>query len=133
MIEIPEKEVIETEKSWNWLNDGILYSVAKEKAYLDLSAAIAIREAFQELVDKPTPLFVDLHLTTGQSTEARNFFSNDPEHISLLTAVALVATNPVARVVGNIYMGLVVPKIPTKLFGNKESALEWLLPYKNNG
>lgn len=130
MIKVPESGVIETSAAYNWVENGILYSIAKDKAYLDLDAAKEIRAAFYKLTKEPLPLFVDLHTTSGQSSEARDFFSKDPEHIAILKATALYATNPVARVVGNIYMGLVKAEIPVKLFGDYDKAIQWLKQFQ---
>lgn len=117
---------LETPKSFNWIEDGILHSVAKDKAYLDIEDAIAITRAFQELSPSPIPLLVDLARTTGQSPETRKYFSADPIHISSYSAVALLVSNPVGKVLANFYLGLNKPSKPTRLFTSKEEALKWL-------
>ena len=130
MLDVPDSGVVKTAKSLNWIENGILFSLPINKAYLDIDEAKAITKAFQKLSPVPLPLFVDLHTITGQSSETREYFSSDPVHITTYAAVALFVSNPVARVIANIFMGLVKPAHPTKLFTDYDQALEWLSQYK---
>jgi len=130
MLKTPETGVIRSPKSSHWIEDGILFSLPDDRVYLDLNEAKAITKVFQGLSDKPVPLFVDFHTITGQSAETRDYFSSDPIHITTYSAVALYVSNPVARVVANIFIGLVKPEKPTKLFTDFKQAIIWLNQYK---
>ena len=44
----------------------------------------------------------------------------------MATAVALVVDTPVSRVLGNFYLGLSKPHIPSRLFNDEAEALDWL-------
>lgn len=130
MLKIPDTGVVRTPKSSHWIENGILFSLPDDKAYLDIDEAKAITSVFQDLSQKPLPLFVDFHTITGQSAETRDYFSSDPVHITTFSAVALFVSNPVARVIANIFIGLVKPQKPTKLFTDYEQAMTWLNQYK---
>lgn len=130
MLVIPDAGVIKTPKSSHWIEDGIIFSLPDDKAYLDIEEAKEISKAFQELSSVPLPLFVDFHTITGQASEVREYFSSDPVHLTTYTAVALFVSNPVARVIANIFMGLVKPAKPTKLFTDFDQAMKWLNKYK---
>lgn len=130
MLNIPEQGVVQTPGGFHWIDNGIIFSVSKDKNFLDIEEARNITKAFQKLTNKPLPLFVDLNTTSGQSSETRNYFANDALHLETYSAVALFVSNPVAKVVANIYMGLVKPQKPTKLFTDYNNAIEWLDSYK---
>ena len=132
MIPIPAQDTVETPGSHNWVEDGILFSICKDRYYLDIAEAKAITGAFKQLSEKPLPLFVDLHTSSGQSSEARTYFSSDPTHIETYTAVALFVSNPVSRVIANVYMGLVKPAKPTRLFTDRAEAVAWLSQHKDS-
>jgi len=130
MITIPDQGVVRTPRSKHWVDDGILFSICDEMSYLDFAEAKAITAAFIQLSTKPLPLFVDLNTASGQSSEARKYFASDPDHVATYSAVALFVSNPVAKVIANVYMGLVKPKKPTRLFTDIEEALAWLEQFK---
>lgn len=130
MLKIPDQGVVETVGTYHWIDNGILFSLAKDNNYLDIEEARAITKVFQGLSQTPLPLFVDLHTTSGQSSETRNYFATDPAHVATFSAVALFVSNPVAKVVANIYLGLAKPLKPTRLFTNHDEAIDWLNGYK---
>lgn len=132
MVEIPPTGTIETDKVTCWVSDGILFSVAKDYIFLDIEDALEINKVFRQLTSRSLPLLVDFHTSTGQSYETREFFSKDPRNTSLLNAVALYVTNPVARVIANVYLGLASSEVPIRVFTDYESALSWLQQYKND-
>jgi hypothetical protein len=49
-----------------------------------------------------------------------------PEGLKVSQAVALLMGSPVSRVLGNLYLGLNKPPIPTRLFTSEEEAKVWL-------
>ena len=131
MYRIPDDGVVSTPgQSKCWIEEGILFSVAFEKIFVDLKEAKEITKAFKQLSDKPMPLFVDLATSAGQSSETRNYFATDPAHLSTFSACALFVSNPVARVIANIYMGLLKPERPTRLFTKYDDAIDWLNQFK---
>ena len=62
------------------------------------------------------------------SREARHYYASD-EAAKVARAVALIVGTPVSRVLGNFYLGLSNPHLPTRLFSSEGEALEWLKGY----
>jgi hypothetical protein len=71
------------------------------------------------------PLLVDLRAVKSQSAEARGYLAG-PEGTEVCTAVGLLIGSPLSRVVGNFYLGMNKPPVPTRLFTSEEEAQTWL-------
>jgi hypothetical protein len=77
---------------------------------------------------KRHPLLVDARKLRSFARDARQFFAS--EEVSRVTlAFALIVDTPVSRVLGNFYLGLNKPQLPTRLFTDEDKALEWLKEY----
>ena len=59
--------------------------------------------------------------------EARD--SLGKEGVELIKAGALLINSPLTKMLGNIFLTLNKPKVPTKLFTDEEEAKEWLRQY----
>lgn len=121
---------ITTKTSRNWIDNGILFSENVGGNFIDLEEAKTISKVFKELAPDPLPLIVELGAPKGQSKEARDFFSSDPNHVETYTAVALLVSSPISKILANFYLGLNKPPKPTKLFTSRESAISWCEQYK---
>ncbi len=92
---------------------------------LDL-AKRCVAAGFPIFDNYPSPLLADFDNVRSMSREARGFFSKTPGP----TAVALVAGSPIARVIGNMFIGLLGrTPCPARIFGTKEEAVEWLVKH----
>jgi hypothetical protein len=60
--------------------------------------------------------------------EARAYYAG-PDTAKVSTACALVVKSPMAKAVGNFFMGLNQSMVPTRLFNSEAQALEWLQQY----
>ena len=106
--------------------DGILISRVRKDGYETLEYAKENGAALMKLKgeDPPMPLLVDFLHSKGQAAETRRYYAE--ESFKWASRVALMVDSPVSRVIGNIYMGLNKPKVPTKLFSNEQEAIAWL-------
>ena len=61
----------------------------------------------------------------SQDAQARRVYAEgmDP---ALCFASALVVSNPLSRAIGSFFLGLSLPKIPTKLFDSVDAAIAWM-------
>jgi len=86
-------------------------------------------EALMELLgdDTPLPILIDFSTAGGQDIETRRFYAEKSGR--WCSRAAILVGSPVSRVMGNIYIGLNKPLVPTKLFTDEEVAVRWL---KNN-
>ena len=86
----------------------------------------AVRVTFEVAGEKRVPVLVDLRGIRYQSRQAREYLSSS-EMESKFAAVALLIANPVSQVIGNFFMRLRQQPIPTRLFNDEQTAVEWLL------
>lgn len=71
------------------------------------------------------PVLVDLRELRSMTRECRKYFAG-PETAAAEAAVALLVVSPVGRAVGNFFMGLNKPLVPTRLFTSEPEAMVWL-------
>lgn len=76
-------------------------------------------------VPRPVLVFCDAGNKLSITTEAMDYCSSD-EATEVITAVALVAQSFMQRYLAKILMTFHSLPKPTRLFSNKEDALEWL-------
>jgi hypothetical protein len=71
------------------------------------------------------PMMVDTREIRSISKEARDHFSMRNRNGNV-NSIAVLIGSPVSVVVGNFFMGLNKPAVPTKLFTTPEKAFKWL-------
>jgi len=57
--------------------------------------------------------------------EARRYFAGE-ETAKVESAAALLIESPLSKAIGNFFMGLNKPIVPTRLFTSEAEALAWL-------
>lgn len=73
------------------------------------------------------PLLVDIRESLPLDAEARHWYSGQVL-VDGFTALAMVIdSSPFGRMMGNIYLRIARPGIPTRLFTDPESAKAWLI------
>jgi hypothetical protein len=76
------------------------------------------------------PLLVDISGATPLSPEVRHYYTGE-RLVGAFTALALVVeASPLGRTMGNIYLRISSPGIPTRLFTLESAALEWLAGHR---
>jgi hypothetical protein len=120
----------ETKAQVVWLDEsGILRAQSKPQAELDLGDAqeiIRLIGAASSGIRRP--MLADLTGLKSMSREARTYFAG-PETAKVESAAALLVSSPMARAIGNFFMGLNKGLIPARLFTSESLALEWLRQY----
>ncbi|MGL5888857.1 MAG: hypothetical protein ACRC3B_03180 [Bacteroidia bacterium] len=122
----------QTSTSRIWFDSAarIVYVEARAGSVFDVQEALENKEASLCLVGdgkKITLLFTsDGNITT---TPAMRTLSASAEYNDNLYAVALLSTNSAMKILGNFYLRLSRPAVPTRFFSKKESAVEWLKTY----
>jgi len=125
-----ENEQIVTRLNTVWLGeDGIARVIHVPGAEVTLESAQETMAAYLKLnKGKRRPLFVDTKSMKTIEREARKYYAGE-EAAKVACAVALIVDSPVSRVLGNFYLGLSNPHLPTRLFSSEAEALEWLKGY----
>jgi len=88
-------------------------------------AKYALGEMKKKANGKRYPGLIDLTNVKSVSSEVRAYHAGR-ETAEVLSAVGLVVTNPIARVIGNFFLGLNKPPCPAQLFTSSEAASVWL-------
>jgi hypothetical protein len=107
--------------------DGILEYRYHDGVMVDLAQARQLVLHAATLVDSPRPTLVVVDKIKGIDREARSYFAHGEDNGAVTTSVALVLGNPVARMLGNFFLGLNKPRFPTRLFTSEADAVAWLL------
>ena len=107
-----------------WRPDGIVVVVWVPRITASLEDATACVEAMARLTGgRRCPLLVNMLDTGPQDRKTRAEWTRRSD---LLSAVALVVSTPLSRVVGNLFLSVSRPPFPVRLFDNEASALTWL-------
>jgi hypothetical protein len=107
-------------------DDNILYTDCFPNTTMELEDGVESTRISLELINNtPLPLLCNLNNVTKMTIECRNHFSGK-EHAASFSKAALLVSSPISKIIGNFFMGLNKPIKPTKLFTNKEKAIEWL-------
>lgn len=78
------------------------------------------------------PILVDLREIKSISKEARDHFSMRGRKPNV-TAIAMLVASPVSSVIGNFFLGLNKPIVPTRLFTKENEAILWMKKYTETG
>lgn len=75
---------------------------------------------------RPALSLVQLARVRSVTRGARTFFASSPENMAVASKVAMVGASPIARVIGNFFLGLNRPPVPVRLFATDAEAIAWL-------
>jgi hypothetical protein len=111
-----------------WLRpDGIVQIVWFPRTLVALADANAAVEGLAKIGGgKPRALLVDMRDTGAQDRATRAAWTSRSD---LQLATALIVGTPLSRVMGNVFINMSRPRIPTRLFHNEASAVRWLLKF----
>jgi hypothetical protein len=112
-----------------FIENGIFQCYFKEIETLDLAVAKASVEDRLAFFDKKNyPCLFDITKVKQTTKEARDYMANEGN--DLILASAMLINLPVLKMMANFYIMVNKPKNPTRMFTDKESALEWLSQFK---
>ncbi len=100
------------------VNNGASQSLADAKE--NLAAAVL------ETGGRRRPLLIDIRTAQPLDADARHHYSGQTL-VERFSALALVVeASPFGRMMGNVYLRIARPGIPTQLFTDDARAVEWL-------
>lgn len=116
---------------FTWMgDDGIARTKVKKGSEVKLEHAqensVVVNSFY---VDRKFPLLIDARGIKSISRDARNFFTTNGRATNTL-AFAIIIDSSVSKVVGNFFLGINKPAVPTKLFSDDKSAVEWLKQFR---
>ena len=121
-----KSEVVETKGAKLWLEDGIFHSETNPNAEMNLALAREHLKIHSKITGgKKTPVLTDIRTMKSIDRDARRHLSGE-EAEKIHTALAILVTSPVSKVIGNFFIGINKPRFPSRMFNSKEKATEWL-------
>ena len=111
-----------------WMDaDGILYQDYPDGAEISIEDSLEELEIYQTTYckDVKRPIVVDISNIKTVSKESRDIYSSE-EMGKTISAAALIVSNPVSRILGNLYMGISKTRMPVRMFARTEEAKNWL-------
>lgn len=125
-MEIPT-HATEAKGYYTWMgNDGIARTCVKPNIDIILEHAIENTKIVTSFfADKKFPILIDARNIKSMSYEARHHFSAHGRDTKT-NAFGIIIGSSISRVLGNFYLGINKPAVPTKLFDNEQDAINWL-------
>jgi hypothetical protein len=122
-------EKVETPYITLWMDEeGFLCGRYPENTHLSLEVAISIVESRIFFAKGNSfPLLIDMRGIKSTTRKAREYMATIGA--TLVKAGALITGSALNRTLGNIFLKIDKPVVPTKLFTNEESARQWLRQY----
>lgn len=119
--------MIETRVFYTSMDEqGFIRTKVKPGSEISREDARENTEAVIRLSDgKNFPILVDLRQIKSISKEARDHFSMRGRKPNV-TAIAMLVSSPVSKIIGNFFLGLNKPTVPTRMFTAEAEARKWI-------
>ena len=98
-------------------------SQSLDDAKENLAAAVA------QTAGQRRPLLIDIRSAKPLDADARHHYSGQTLVDSFCALALLVEASPFGRMMGNVYLRIARPGIPTQLFAEEAQARKWLMDY----
>lgn len=126
-----ELERFESDYASIWFDDGILCTKFSEGIELTFQVVKACVDARIFLSrGQAYPVLLDIRGLKSATGSARKYLASMGS--TLVTADALVIGSPATKTIGNIFIKVDSPPVPTKLFVSEQKAKEWLTQYRSS-
>ena len=93
------------------------------------NAQLAMDRVNEMCGGRPTPLLIDMATTESVSRAARAVFAKRCD----ASAIALLGSSAVDRVLANFFLGVNAAPVPTRFFTNDDEAVRWLASQGHDG
>lgn len=106
---------------------GFILSRVESLAEINLEHARENTQTVRELSgDQVYPILVDIRKIRSISKEARDHFAMRDRKPGVL-AIAMLVSSPLSRIIGNFFLGLNQPAVPTRMFTDRDTAERWIV------
>lgn len=113
-----------------WIENGIFRArIFADKVDLNI-VETGVRERVKLCGGNAFPMLSDLRKMKHVDQEARAYLAK-PESTVLISAGAFLVNNQLQKLLGNFFILIDKPEIPTRLFTDEAEALAWLQQFKN--
>jgi hypothetical protein len=86
--------------------------------------------AVSETAGRRRPVLIDIRAAQPLGAAARHHYSGQVLVNSFSALAMLVEGSPLGRMIGNVYLRIARPGIPTQLFTDEARAKEWLITHR---
>jgi len=125
----PMQTPIENDYLRLWLEEDILCAYFKQEN-LDITAARkAVQLRMDHFNDRSYLFLIDISMTKHMTDEAKQFLASS-QATRYIWAGAFLGMSYISCVIGNLFLYVFKPTIPSKLFTDREEARLWLLQHK---
>ncbi len=108
------------------ISEHIVENVIHDYANIDAEHMLELKEANKQLTQgMPYAVLVDSGEYTSITKEARELAASD-KFKDVTIANAIIVNSLGHKIIGNFYMNINKPKIKTKIFSDRDKAIEWL-------
>jgi len=99
-----------------------------EQSLVDAKENLAT--AVSETGGRRRPLLIDIRAAQPLDADARHHYSGQTLVDSFSALALLIEASPFGRMMGNVYLRIARPGIPTQLFADEPQAVKWLMNYR---
>jgi len=111
--------------------DGLVIVKIRDNAYQSIEDAKAnLATAISATAGRRRPLLIDIRTAQPLDADARHHYSGQTLVDGFSALALLVESSPFGRMMGNVYLRVARPGVPTRLFTEKRRALEWLINHR---
>jgi hypothetical protein len=113
-----------------WIENDIMNIVFHPETVISIEdAKKVVQERIKLCNNKDYPIYADVGGVISIDAATRKYFKG-PEARKNAKATAMYVNTPISRFLGNLFMKVDRPIMPTKMFTNREKALKWLNQFK---
>ncbi len=117
---------IETEFAVFYYDANLLKAIYKENANISIKAATEIVDKRILITqNKMHKLLIIVPKKINMTKEARDYLSGE-YGIKNIIASAIVVTSKYSNFLTKLFIKIIKPPMPTKIFSNEEKAIQWL-------
>ena len=111
--------------------EGLVIVRIRDGAYQSLDdAKTNLATAIAATAGRRRPLLIDIRTAQPLDAEARHLYSGQTLVDGFLALALVVDSSPFGRMMGNVYLRIARPGIPTQLFTDEPRAVEWLIKHR---
>lgn len=123
--------MLETNTAVFRIEDGVVVVRIRPDAYQSVADASENLAASMEMAGgQRRPLLADIRGAQPLDAEARHAYTGQ-KLVDSFTAIALlVDSSPLGVIMGNVYLRIARPGIPTRIFSDEAQAKAWLSTYR---
>lgn len=112
-------------------HDDLVVVRVRAGAYQVLDDARAnLAMAVSAAAGRRRPLLIDIRGAQPLDADARHHYSGQTLVDNFSALALLVEASPLGRMMGNVYLRVARPGIPTQLFGDEARAVAWLIQHR---